>query len=87
MSTASPPTAVHWRFVCQKRNGTTYLHFLELCPEDTGSIVMSKLRDEYFRVKSRYPYQLWDRLSILRMLTVEEASLSEVSLLSLIHAC
>ena len=87
MSTTSPPTTVHWRFVCQKRNGTTHLHFLELCPEDTGSIVMSKLRDEYFRVKSQYPYQLWDGLSILRKLTVEEASLSEVSPPSLLHAC
>jgi hypothetical protein len=71
-------TTIYWRFACQKQNGTTYLHLLELSPEDKGSIIMSKLRTGYVHAKSQHPYQIWDRLGMFRKLIVEEAVLSEV---------
>lgn len=78
MGTDRIQTTIQWRFACQKRNGTTYLHLLELSPEDKGPIIMSKLRTGYLDAKSQHPYQTWDRLSMFRKLIVEEAVLSEV---------
>jgi hypothetical protein len=78
MGTDHIQTAIQWRFACQKRNGTTYLHLLDLSPEDKGPIIMSKLRTGYLHAKSKHPYQIWGRLSVFRKLIVEEAVLSEV---------
>jgi hypothetical protein len=69
---------IQWQFLCQKRNGTTYLHTLEILPDDTGSLIMSKLRTEYSRVSVKRPYTIWDRTNIFWTLRLEVALLSQV---------
>ena len=68
-----------WRFACQKRNCTLYLHLLELSLYDEGSTAIAKLRDEYSRIKREAPYNMWDRDGIFWSPAVQVAVLSEVT--------
>ena len=74
MGTCHTQDPLFWRFVYQHRNGSTYLCLVKLLPEDTGVIVMLKLRTEYFRVKG----QFLGRLSKFWVLTVEAGLLCQV---------
>jgi hypothetical protein len=72
--------STRWRFVCQTRSGTSYLHLLELLPDDTGAMVLEKLRKEYYRVKMQHPYTTWDRIHCFWEPVLEVVTISEVSL-------
>jgi len=79
MHTSSTPLAkTQWRFACQKRGDTAYLHLLELSLGDTASIAVAKLRLEYSRVNVQAPYNTWRKFGIFWDHVVEVARLSEV---------
>lgn len=54
-----------WRFICQTRGGTLYLHLFELLRDDKGSTVLEKPRKEYYRIKLQPPYKTWEKVSFL----------------------
>jgi hypothetical protein len=79
-STSKPvTTTTQWRFVCQKRNGTSYLYFLNLYFDDTGLTAMTKLQAEYQRLKTAAPYTIWDRDGIFWSPVLYIIVISEVS--------
>jgi hypothetical protein len=77
-TTLESTATTQWRFACQKRGDTAYLHLLELSLGDTGSIAVAKLRLEYNRVTVQAPYNIWDKFGIFWDHVVEVARLSEV---------
>jgi hypothetical protein len=73
-----PAARTQWRFACQKRGDTAYLHLLELSLGDTGSTAVAKLRVEYDRVTVHASYSILDKFGIFWDHVVEVARLSEV---------
>ncbi|KAE9371697.1 hypothetical protein N431DRAFT_559151 [Stipitochalara longipes BDJ] len=74
-----PATRTQWRFACQKRGDTAYLHLLALSLGDTGSTAIAKLRAEYDRVTVHAPYKILYKLGIFWDHVVEVGRLSEYS--------
>jgi hypothetical protein len=74
----SSDKAVFWRIVAQKLGGKLYIHQLKLNVDDTGAVVMGKLRKQYQTLKSQTPYHIWDRVLLFWNPVIETAILSTV---------